>query len=184
MAEPEQQHDAEAIALLRSRPDLLGAVYQAADARRSAIDQMMWQAPGLSLTAQAFLLTVALQTGTAPLGRLVAGLLGLVAALAAMQLLAKHRHHEVQLSRWLERLERMTLLPRLNDPSARADLGSASQAHKWRGSATLALAQRLAESGSSFSWWLRTLAVFGAVDVFAILLAITALIGLWNPLAG
>jgi ADP-ribose pyrophosphatase YjhB (NUDIX family) len=37
---------------------------------------MMWQTPALSLTAQAFLLTVGLQAGTAPAGRMLAGALG------------------------------------------------------------------------------------------------------------
>lgn len=180
MAVSEDEHDALAVARLNAQPDLLGAVYQAADGRRSAIDQMMWQAPALSLTAQAFLLTMAFQEPTAPLGRLIAGLLGLVAAVAAMQLVAKHRHHEVQMSRWLQQLEELTLLPRLNDRDARkafADGAGEQPAGSW-------LAESFADTGSSFEWWLRALAVFGIADVIAVVLALVSLTTSWNPLAG
>lgn len=36
------------------------AMYQVVTGRRQAIDTMMWQVPSLSLTAQAFLLTISL----------------------------------------------------------------------------------------------------------------------------
>lgn len=65
----------------------------------------MWQTPALGLTAQAFLLTLALGGEISDLGRAVAA--GLAAALAinTVQLMAKHRHHEVRDSKLLERIE-------------------------------------------------------------------------------
>jgi hypothetical protein len=79
---------------------------QAAEGQRSSLDQMMWQVPALSLTAQSFLLQLALGATTRWPSRLLAGMLGLVAALAAIQLLLKHRFYEELHSFWLERVAR------------------------------------------------------------------------------
>ena len=167
----------ELLARLRAEPALLGPVYQAAETRRSALDQMMWETPALSLTAQAFLLTVGLQGGTSPAGRMLAGALGLGAAFASMQLLAKHRLHEVLLSRWLSNFESRTLLPALNRPQER---------HRFRDAGDLRLG-RLGSwlvRGRSYTLWLHTLAAFGAVNVLVLALGFLAALGLWNPLAG
>ncbi len=66
---------------------------------------MLWQTPVISLTAQAFLFTIAL--GNADhLSRFIASLLALIAALASAQLLAKHRYFEIHYSKLLESVER------------------------------------------------------------------------------
>lgn len=62
--------------------------------RRQAIDQMIWQVPGLSVAAQAFLYVVALNSDVSDLVRMLAATIALVAAAAAVQLLLKHRFHE------------------------------------------------------------------------------------------
>lgn len=80
--------------------------YDALVARRAALDGMMWQTPALSLTAQAFLFTISLGSGIAPGARLMSAFLALAAALASIQLMAKHRYHEVRDSRLLEEFER------------------------------------------------------------------------------
>ena len=66
---------------------------------------MLWQAPALSLTAQAFLFTIALGEGS-EVARLISATLALVASLASMQLMAKHRYLEIQDARLLEEYER------------------------------------------------------------------------------
>jgi hypothetical protein len=65
----------------------------------------MWQVPALGLTAQAFLLNIALAHDSARLARAIAALLGMTTAALSMQLMAKHRANEVQDSRLLENLE-------------------------------------------------------------------------------
>jgi hypothetical protein len=140
-------------ALRRDQPELLAAAYQAAEGRRAAVDQMMWQAPGLSLTAQAFLLTVSLQPGTGQVGRALSGILGLAVAIASIQLLLKHRHHETQLSYWLEEVEWAARLPRLNSPRDRNRVAATSGART---------------GGSSVTWWTWTLGAFGVVDLIVI----------------
>lgn len=79
-------------------------LYQIVAARRLGYDTMMWQAPVLSLTAQAFLLTIALGEGGA-LGRFMSGLLALLAAMSSLHLMVKHRASEVCDSRWLKDYE-------------------------------------------------------------------------------
>ncbi len=86
--------------------DVLGDVYTALAARRTAFDTLMWQIPTIGLTAQAFLLTIALGAGSSRWARMVAGSLALVTALVAIQTMAKHRVNERTDSLILERVEK------------------------------------------------------------------------------
>ncbi|MBT2552794.1 hypothetical protein [Arthrobacter sp. ISL-5] len=54
-------------------------------------DAMLWQTPTIALTAQAFLLTIALNPSSPAFATYLAAALGLVVALLSMQLMAKHR---------------------------------------------------------------------------------------------
>ena len=80
-------------------------LYQAVVSRRISYDTMLWQTPVLSLTAQAFLLTIAFGAGSESLARIVTGALALVTALASVQLISKHRAHEEADSEWLQAYE-------------------------------------------------------------------------------
>lgn len=82
------------------------AQYQVVAARRQNFDAMVWQVPALALTAQAFLMTIALGAGTGHLARIAAGLLSALASLMSVQLLLRHRMHEVADNRWLRAFER------------------------------------------------------------------------------
>lgn len=73
------------------------------ESRRISYEQMEWQTPALSLTAQAFLLTIALDPGVRPAGRFIASLLGLAVAVAVLQIFLKHRYHEELCSHWVDR---------------------------------------------------------------------------------
>jgi hypothetical protein len=66
---------------------------------------MMWQTPALGMTAQAFLLTLALGAGSSRWARLLAALLSLILSMMVMQLMAKHRRNELLDSVLLEELE-------------------------------------------------------------------------------
>jgi|SRR5579884_1627377 len=66
----------------------------------------MWQVPVLSLTAQAFLFTIALSSTSSPAARLTAATLSFVVAVISMQLMAKHRLHEEIDAKLTEKLER------------------------------------------------------------------------------
>ena len=90
----------------RTAPTLNQQQYQIVAARRQNYDNLVWQTPVVRLTAQAFLLTIALGAKTTNPARFVAALLSLLAALASLQLLSKHRHMEVLNSRLLEEHEK------------------------------------------------------------------------------
>lgn len=87
-------------------PNVLASVYQSLETRRSGYNTLMWQVPVLSLTAQAFLFTIALNSSSGPEARLIASVLSLVVAIISMQLMAKHRFNEVIDSILMEKLER------------------------------------------------------------------------------
>jgi hypothetical protein len=67
---------------------------------------MIWQTPALGLTAQAFLLTIALSADASRTARLITAILSLVTALVAMQTMTKHRYNETTDARLLECIER------------------------------------------------------------------------------
>lgn len=90
----------------QSPQDVLLGQYQVVAARRQNFDAMVWQVPALALTAQAFLMTIALGPGTGHLARIAAGLLSALAALMSVQLLLRQRVHEVADARWLHDFER------------------------------------------------------------------------------
>jgi hypothetical protein len=81
------------------------AVYQAVVARRMQLDSLLWQVPVLSLTAQAFLFTIALGTDTSKLSRILAAFLSMVVALLCVSLMARHRQAEFSDAQWLEDYE-------------------------------------------------------------------------------
>ncbi len=70
--------------------------YQFLNARRDSFNNLVWQTPVISLTAQAFLFTIILSAGVADLNRIIAGVLAFIAALASLQLLGKHRFMEAE----------------------------------------------------------------------------------------
>jgi hypothetical protein len=87
-------------------PNVLASIYQSLAARRMGYDTLMWQVPALSLTAQAFLFTIALSDSSVPEARLTASALSFVIAIISLQLMAKHRFHEEIDAKLAEKLER------------------------------------------------------------------------------
>lgn len=142
----------------RASEELGIAVWQTMAARRSGFDAMMWQTPALGMTAQAFLLTLALGPGTARWARLISAVLSLVLSLMVMQLMAKHRQNEVCESRRLEQLEaklrfkeNFGFLPHAIHKAANADK------RFW--------------NASSYRLWMAGLALFAIVAAVIIVLA-------------
>jgi hypothetical protein len=82
------------------------SMYNAVVQRRTAFDKLAWQAPVLSLTAQAFLFTVALSPGSSLFARLIASGLAAVAALGSIALFGRHASGEHLDSEWLEKYEK------------------------------------------------------------------------------
>jgi len=135
-------------------------VYQAMAQRRLQHDMLMWQVPALGLTAQAFLPTIALGSGSSSLARILAALLAALSSGLSMQLMARHRWHEATERAWLEAFERRYGL----DPVHRVqyvlapDVGvrPANRVARWR----------------SYRTWQFGLAVFGLVSILSLVVAI------------
>lgn len=106
--------------------DVLIAAYTVVGARRTSLDTMMWQVPALATAAQAFLLTIALQTDGSRAAQAIAAALGAVLAVLSAQLMAKHRHLEMSDSRLTERIERQLGLERRLGVAPTPPAGSAS----------------------------------------------------------
>jgi hypothetical protein len=87
------------------RDNISADAYAAVAARRTQFDQLLWQVPVLSLTAQAFLFSIALSPDGTRTTRIIASLLSLVMTFLSLHLMVKHRQAEVADSQWLEAYE-------------------------------------------------------------------------------
>jgi len=88
--------------------------YAALNARRDSFNHLVWRTPVLSLTAQAFLFTIALNPGVSTTARTLSASLALITALASAQLLVKHRFSERKHAHTLENFERKQGLDPIN----------------------------------------------------------------------
>ncbi|MDJ0334575.1 hypothetical protein QMG83_05000 [Salinibacterium sp. G-O1] len=81
------------------------AVYSAVVARRLQWDNLLWQVPVVSFTAQAFLLNVSLAPNSSLFARLVSSALASIVSVLCIHLMAKHRQSEVLDAETLKRME-------------------------------------------------------------------------------
>ena len=88
--------------------------YSFLNARRDAFNNLIWQTPVLSLTAQAFLFTIILSCESGIPARLISAILSLITALASIQLLSKHREMEQYHARMLHDYEKKNGLYEVN----------------------------------------------------------------------
>jgi len=140
--------------------DVLLTLYSVLSTRRTAYDTLFWQAPVLSLTAQAFLFTVALSGGTPVWSRRIAAVLALLAALASIQLMVKHRYQETLDCMTCERVERRLEVDRVfgllphGAPAQRMPSVKPKGLQKWK----------------SYHLWLGLLSLFAVVALLVIVL--------------
>lgn len=90
------------------RPEL-DLMYQAVAARRLQWDNLLWQVPVLSLTAQAFLFATALGADVHNWARALVALLSLIISVLSILLMGRHRQGELIDAHWLERYEQQVL---------------------------------------------------------------------------
>lgn len=79
--------------------------YQTVEARRLQWDNLLWQVPVLSFTAQAFLFSIALAPDARSAARIIVALLSIVITILSITLMARHRQAEVTDAHWLEEYE-------------------------------------------------------------------------------
>jgi hypothetical protein len=85
--------------------DDIRALHAALVTKRSNADQLLWQAPVISLTAQAFLLTIAFDTDKTAFYRQTSGLVATAIGLISWQLFLRHAALEKEASMKLEDFE-------------------------------------------------------------------------------
>ena len=79
--------------------------YQILSDRRISQNELLWQTPTISFTAQAFLFTIAFGSGIRIEARFVSAFLIIIASVMSIQLMSKHRYLEMKDSKLLEDIE-------------------------------------------------------------------------------
>jgi hypothetical protein len=138
--------------------------YEMVLTRRLHHDGLVWQVPALSLTAQAFLFTIALAPDTRTTARIIAAVLSMIASFISVQLMARHRAFELVDARWLEQFEEAHGLPTLHAPADKA-LDSGPRFVRPLGRMR------------SFMVWAWGLSLFGLVGVLVIVLSTVGALG-------
>jgi len=102
LQKPDEPHDCDPSSPHGPAPE----VYAAIATRRLQWDNLVWQVPVTSLTAQAFLLTIALDDMSSKTARIAASGLAVIAAILAVQLMTRHRQAEITDAHWLWHYEK------------------------------------------------------------------------------
>ena len=133
-----------------SKSALWVAQYEALNNRRNSFNQLLWQAPALSLTAQAFLFSIVFSKEVRWEDQMIAATLAFVTAVASVQLLAKHRTSEMETAIQAEEMERSACITVLN---AKKD----ARLQPWYA------------RYSSYELWVCLLTIFGATALMILL---------------
>ncbi|HEY0392203.1 MAG TPA: hypothetical protein VGC63_10860 [Solirubrobacterales bacterium] len=160
------------------------------ESRRQAIDAMIWQVPALSVAAQAFLYVAGLNPRASDGIQIFAGAIGFMAAIAAMQLLLKHRYHEESYAQTIDASRRargMTPFRGLSwfkeaamrdsELKRKEDGKRSGYERRWRSGSW----RRKLTGPSSVGVWTLTLFVFAAGDVLIVAGGILHGVGIWQP---
>jgi colanic acid biosynthesis protein WcaH len=88
--------------------------YNILNARRDSFNSLLWSTPVISLTAQAFLFTIALNPDVSVYSRIISAFLALITAVASIHLLMKHRFYEEEHAKISHKYERNHGLAEIN----------------------------------------------------------------------
>jgi hypothetical protein len=135
------------------------AAYAAVAARRTAWDTLLWQVPVLSLTAQAFLFTIALG-GADAWGRMIAAFLSLDISVISIMLMGRHRQAELHDAHWLEAFEEQHL-----HLGALGAHGTAFRANRDMEGLDAGRIGDLVPLRPMFGYWVMGLALFGLAAI-------------------
>ena len=81
-------------------------LYQTIASRRMQWDNLVWQVPVLSLTAQAFLFSIALGSDSSSTARIFSCTLSILVSFLCVSLMARHRQAEFTDAEWLGEFEK------------------------------------------------------------------------------
>jgi len=130
-------------------------------------DNLVWQVPLLSLTAQAFLFTIALAGDTSRIARVIAAGLSLIVTFLSITLMARHRQAEIADAHWLEAYEKENFQA-LGD----AVHGVAFQRNRNTADIKAGPIGRMIPMRPGFTTWVLGLAGFGLAALVVLVLAL------------
>lgn len=148
-------------------------VYQVVAARRLQFDHLVWQVPALSLTAQAFLFTIAIGGTTSRPARIIASLLAIVITVLCTTLMARHRQSEIHDANWLEDFEKAEWK---TDPAA-GDLdfrvhGEAFREKRGKGRVDGGWTESIVRPLPGYKTWITGLLIFGVAAFVTLVVSI------------
>lgn len=91
---------------IKHDPEEISALHSALVTKRATLNQLLWQAPAMCFTAQAFLLTIAFDTTKLWYYRDCSGFMATVIGFLSWQTFCRHSAFEIESSKDLEDLER------------------------------------------------------------------------------
>lgn len=142
--------------------------FDALNARYLSHNELMWQTPGLAMTAMAFLLTISLGGATSWARALASGL-SFVIAVVSIQLMAKHSYFQIADADQLWEIEKALGMMPLHAPPGPVSPRLA------KGNLFIRTVSRIEGRlvrYRSRQWWLAALALFACVSLAALILAI------------
>src|SRR5689334_1080049 len=148
-------------------------VYQVVAARRLQFDNLVWQVPALSLTAQAFLFTIAIGGTTSRPARIIASLLAIVITVLCTTLMARHRQSEIHDANWLAAFEadEWKTAPAAGDLDFRVH-GLAFREKRGKGSVDGGWTESIVRPLPGYKTWIAGLLVFGAAALVTLAVSI------------
>ncbi|WP_433566100.1 hypothetical protein ACQP1O_13235 [Nocardia sp. CA-151230] len=146
------------------RSPYLGWLYRAVSDRQLQYENLLWQVPAVSLTAQAFLFNIAMGAGNEPVARIASSLLALIVSIISIMLMASHRLAGRKDELWLERFEQDEL-----DVGAWGAHGTVFARQQDIADLDAGLVGRLIPMRQMFKVWVVGLGCFGLAAVFMIL---------------
>lgn len=128
-------------------------------------DAMLWETPTLALTAQAFLLTIALNKDSTAVAVYISAGLGVLVAFLFMQLMAKHRFLNEPDRAELHRLEDLIGIPHVSRRSYFFQDGKyvVPMIHHLKGRGA-PQRQGYLEKAGSYKFWMRGVGMFALVN--------------------
>lgn len=139
-------------------------LYNAVAARRLQWDNLLWQAPTLSLTAQAFLFTIALSPDSQLAARVISCSLSLIVTFLSITLMARYRQGELNDAHWLEEFEAEHGLPTVHGKQFKSNRDGEPLAAGWIGRSIPLL--------PGFKTWTVGLSLFGLASLVVLVLGL------------
>ncbi|WP_433755094.1 hypothetical protein [Nocardia sp. CA-135398] len=147
----------------------LEMVYQTVADRRLQYENLLWQVPTLSLTAQAFLFSIAMAAASDSIARIASSLLALIVSIISIMLMASHRLAERKDASWLERFEQQQI-----GAGAWGAHGTVFETQQQNVELDVGWLEKLIPMRQMFTVWVVGLACFGMAAIFMIIRTLVA----------